>query len=119
MQNLALTVGTGGQPCAVVASEVRTVRRVDHPSQTAVSSKVFSRSPARSRQIVYLDTLARDIGEAMALIRRAGHLPPQQAGSYFRLADVGEALALIDEAGLVPAAHPDWYLRLQEFAGMA
>jgi len=92
MQNLALTVGTGGQPCAVVASEVRTVRRVDHPSQTAVSSKVFSRSPVRSRQIVYLDTLARDIGEAMALI---------------------------DEAGLVPAAHPDWYLRLQEFAGMA
>jgi hypothetical protein len=74
-----------------------------------------SRGGGRTNKIVFLDTLAQDVGEAMALLRQAGVLAPKQPGEYVRLADVGEALALVEQAGLVPRSEPDWYLRLQEF----
>jgi hypothetical protein len=74
-------------------------------------------SPADSpRSIVFLDTLAQDIGQALALIQHAALLPRKQTGWYFRLGDVREALTLIEQAGLLPRTKPDWYLRLQEFA---
>jgi hypothetical protein len=74
-----------------------------------------SRGGGRTNKIVFLDTLAQDVGEAMALLRQAGLLAPKQPGEYVRLADVGEALAMVEQAGLVPRSEPDWYLRLQEF----
>jgi hypothetical protein len=71
-----------------------------------------------ARPIVFLDTLGRDIREALALIEQAALCPPKPPGWYFRLADVGEALALIDQAGLLPRMKPGWYFRLREFAGV-
>ena len=75
----------------------------------------YSRGGGRTNKIVFLDTLAKDVGEATALLRQAGLLAPKQPGEYIRLGDVGEALAMIEQAGLLPRSEPDWYLRLQEF----
>jgi len=119
MQDFALTVDAAQQKQAVVATKTRDLLAAVRFPKAGANQVVFSKNLNQPRQIVYLDTLAQDVGEALALIRRAGHLPQKEAGSYFRLADVGEALDLIDQAGLLPRTKPDWYLRLQEFAGMA
>ena len=68
-------------------------------------------------QIIFLDTLARDIRAAVALLEEGTPCVLRQPGWYVRLGDVGRALAMIDEAGLLPRNKPAWYLRLREFAG--
>ena len=117
MQNMALAMELYRQQKQTVERprfDGPTVTAEDPPTEAGPGG--FSRGEGRRRQIVYLDTLAADVAEALELLRGAGWLPPRPAGGYVRLGDIGETLAMIDRSGLLPLAEPDWYLRLQAFA---
>ena len=87
MLNLAIAVDVNRQKESIVETNSGEVLVAPRWPQDCEAQVVSYRRGNRTCRIVYLGTLAQDIGEA---------------------------LTLIDQAGLLQRSKPDWYLRLRD-----
>jgi hypothetical protein len=115
MQNMALSVDVCRQQKKLFVMNSSDEALVAGGLPAGAGPGAAGQHGGRTRQIVFLDTLAQDVGEALALLRQGGLLAPKPQGGYVRLADIGEILEMIEHSRLLPLSEPDWYLRLLEF----